>query len=70
MTDWLNANARIKSCSQATHWIAAQYGRDWRAGRRTAMCAAHHNTPLWQEAVRRHSLSKPVQQPLFTDAAE
>lgn len=51
---WMEANARISRHPEAAHWIASQYGsRQWRDGRRTAVCAAGCNTPLWQEAVMR-----------------
>jgi hypothetical protein len=48
---WLDANDRIRLQPQAAHLIAQSYGRDWKTGRRTAVCAAGFNTPLWQEAV-------------------
>ncbi len=49
--DWLSANARIAGNQAAAMLIASRYGRDWKHGRRTAVCAASFNTPLWQEAV-------------------
>ena len=50
-TGWLAANPRIIRHPEAAHLIARQYGRDWKAGRRTAVCAAGLNTPLWQRSV-------------------
>jgi hypothetical protein len=52
---WLEANERIRSNRAAALTIAAEYGRDWRTGRRTAVCAASMNTPLWQAAVARNT---------------
>jgi hypothetical protein len=50
--DWLTANARIIAHPQAAHLIVSRYpNRDWRNARRTAVCAAGFNTPLWQQAV-------------------
>jgi len=50
--NWLEANARVKAHPQAAHLIVSQYStRQWRHARRTAVCAAGFNTPLWQRAV-------------------
>jgi hypothetical protein len=57
--DWLSANERIIAHPLAAQSIASQYGRDWRTGRRTAVCAASFNTPIWQEAVAR-TYAQPV----------
>ena len=52
--DWLTANARIRAHPQAAWLIAGRYpAQQWKHGRRTAVCAAGFNTPLWQEAVAR-----------------
>jgi len=49
---WLSQNQRIKNHPQAAHLIVSRYSaRDWKNARRTAVCAASFNTPLWQEAV-------------------
>lgn len=49
---WLSANDRIRMHPNAAHWIVAQYSsRQWKDARRTAVCAAAVNTPLWQTAV-------------------
>lgn len=49
---WLQANARIIAHPQAAHLIVSRYSsREWKDARRTAVCAAGFNTPLWQDAV-------------------
>jgi len=50
--NWLEANERIKRHPQAAVAIVGRYSsRQWKDARRTAVCAAGFNTPLWQEAV-------------------
>jgi hypothetical protein len=49
---WLEANDRIRTHPNAAHLIVARYSAgQWKDARRTAVCAASFNTPLWQEAV-------------------
>jgi len=49
---WLEANDRVKAHPQAAILIVARYpSRDQKHARRTAVCAAGLNTPLWQNAV-------------------
>ena len=47
---WLSQNKRIKLHPNAAYAIAGRY-RDFKFGRRLAVCAASTNTPLWQSAV-------------------
>lgn len=49
---WLYQNARIRAHPDAALLIVSRYSsNDYRHARRTAVCAAGFNTPLWQEAV-------------------
>lgn len=51
--DWLTANARTSAHPAAADLIVSRYSvRQWKDARRTAVCAAGLNTPLWQQAVR------------------
>jgi hypothetical protein len=50
--EWLQANARIACHPKAAERIVGMYpARMWKDARRTAVCAASCNTPLWQNAV-------------------
>ena len=58
---WLEANARIRAHPQAAVAIVARYSaRQWKDARRTAVCAASFNTPLWQEAVLQTYGVRPI----------
>lgn len=50
--NWLSANERIRDNPDAARLIVAAYAEeDGARARRTTVCAAGCNTPLWQRSV-------------------
>lgn len=50
--NWMTANARIAAHPEAALYLIDKFSAKERAhARRTIVCAAGFNTPLWQEAV-------------------